>query len=378
MAGIVNEKIKVVHLQLLSIFSGAQKVSYDEIKNLDTVRYFLIVKEPGPLTTKLHSYAEDVRYLNDLQRRINVTSDIKSIFQLVKILKDIRPDILHTHSSKTGVIGRIAGYFLGIPVVHTVHGFSFPAAESRLAKNLYWLLEYLTLRLSTKVIVLNNTDRKITQQLGVKANNIVLLPNGVEVRPTEKSDMLEETTNMYVSSCNLVFLGRLEKQKNPFELMHALKILNENYKVKVKLHIYGTGSLETDLKNWVESNQLTGNIIFHGWCDDPINVLMKSEVCINTSIWEGMSLSILEAMSAGCHVLVSDIKANQHFVSGGKTGTTYKQGSPSDLASQINYLINNPTVRKTLASEGRKFVTKNFSLAVRNKSILKLYKEIVS
>lgn len=124
----VGKKIKIVHVQLLPLLSGVQRVSLQEFLLLNSDRYekILICKEPGDLTKESEKVGVKCFYVPSLVRNISPFKDFKSFINLLSLFKYIKADIVHTHSAKTGVLGRIAAKLAGVPIViHTVHGFSF-------------------------------------------------------------------------------------------------------------------------------------------------------------------------------------------------------------------------------------------------------------
>ncbi|MCK4788587.1 MAG: glycosyltransferase, partial [Desulfobacteraceae bacterium] len=134
----------LLHLQLLPLITGVQKVTLDEFRLLDHSVFepVLICKEEGALTTAVQQLGLSTFFAPALVRPISPLRDLSAVVQLFNLLKRLAPDILHTHSSKTGILGRIAGRLSGVPVVmHTVHGYAFPYAFSWLVRSIYFLVE---------------------------------------------------------------------------------------------------------------------------------------------------------------------------------------------------------------------------------------------
>ncbi|EHP6657269.1 glycosyltransferase, partial [Escherichia coli] len=237
---------KVLHLQLLPLLSGVQRVTLNEISALYTdYDYTLVCSKKGPLTKALLEYDVDCHCIPELTREITVKNDFKALFKLYKFIKKEKFDIVHTHSSKTGILGRVAAKLARVgKVIHTVHGFSFPAASSKKSYYLYFFMEWIAKFFTDKLIVLNVDDEYIAiNKLKFKRDKVFLIPNGVD---TDKFSPLEN--KIYSSTLNLVMVGRLSKQKDPETLLLAVeKLLNEN--VNVKLTLVGDGELKEQLES---------------------------------------------------------------------------------------------------------------------------------
>ncbi|HCO1401679.1 TPA: glycosyltransferase, partial [Escherichia coli] len=157
-----KQKTKIVHVQLMPLLSGVQRVSLQEIERLPKNEYEIsvICKEPGPLVDGLR---EDINkfYIPSLCREISLINDLRSLYLLYKNFKREKYDIVHTHSSKTGVLGRVAAKLAGVPcIIHTVHGFAFESAKRSYVRLLYRILERIGAKCSTKIICLHEDDKK--------------------------------------------------------------------------------------------------------------------------------------------------------------------------------------------------------------------------
>ena len=177
--------IRLVHLQLLPLITGVQKVTLDEFRLLEGSKFepVLFCKEEGALSNAVQELGLTTYFVPTLERPISPLKDFSSVVKLVSLLKRLAPDILHTHSSKTGILVRIAGRLSGVPVVmHTVHGFAFPYASSRIVQLIYFLMEYFGGKLCEALIVLNEGDRLIAiGRLAIPAKKFHLISNGVDV-----------------------------------------------------------------------------------------------------------------------------------------------------------------------------------------------------
>jgi glycosyltransferase involved in cell wall biosynthesis len=175
------KKIKIVHIQLFPLMSGVQKVSFDEMSQLDQNLFERIVvcKCDGEFTERLRELGVRVYLIPELKREVSPISDLLAYFHLRSFLKKESPDIVHTHSSKTGFLGRLAARGASIKaIIHTVHGYSFPGESRYLFRFIFMLLEYIAAFVSDKIIVLNSDDAEISKKiLGVPPERLALIPN---------------------------------------------------------------------------------------------------------------------------------------------------------------------------------------------------------
>ena len=370
--------IRVVHIQLESILSGAQKVCLDEMivmSNLvDDIKYSVVVKEDGVFTEKAKDANSSVELLPDLTREITIHKDLIALFKLTKILKDIEPDIIHTHSSKPGVLGRLVGKFLGIPVVHTVHGFAFPGASSLLKRLIYYYSEMLTLKLNAKVIVLTKSDKDIVLDMGVSGNNIAHLPNAVNLAADLK---IRAPRSAKVENIRVLLLGRLEDQKNPTLLIKALRQLDDSVLNAIKIEIVGDGSLRRKMEHLVTKFGFTSIVTFHGWVDDPTDILNRCDVYINSSNWEGMSLSVLEAMAAGLCCICSNIPSNAELIESGHNGFLFQKEDQAELATYLTHLSKHREQVIEIGINAQRYILENHNLNERVHKIKKIYSGLV-
>lgn len=360
--------MKILHIQLLPLLSGVQRVSLNEMtvmkSNFD---YSLICASRGPLTQKLDENGIKSYLIPELSREINFSKDIKAFSKMFRLIKKEQFDVVHTHSSKTGVLGRVASKLAGVKkVVHTVHGFSFPAAQSKPSYLLYFFLEWFAKFFTDVLIVLNQTDADIAiKKLGYDKKKVFIVPNGVDIaqfRPVTKSFDNEKL--------NIIMVGRLWRQKDPETLLRAaISVLKNNY--NISLTFVGDGELKNNMQ--AASIDYRDSIKFNGWCDNISELLSESDLFVLPSLWEGMPLAILEALSCGVACVVSDIPGNNDLISNGFNGYLFPAGDDSKLANIIINYINNPSKLREHSINSRQFIESDYSLNVRNEKIKNIY-----
>jgi glycosyltransferase involved in cell wall biosynthesis len=377
-------KIKLLHIQLLPILSGVQNVTVNEFSSLNHEKYelHLICKEYGPLSECVRHLGVSVHYCSSLVRPISLFSDLAALLELYKIIKKIDPDVVHTHSSKTGILGRLASRFAGVKsVLHTVHGFAFPFAKSRTSKALYTGLEYLSAKICDGLIVLNKSDYDVARNvLHVPASKIHLVPNGVDSsqlmpppsfqRQVFRKEIFKVNTN---NDIIVGMVGRLWQQKNPEILIRSAAALISRGSHNLKFIFVGEGELQDECVQLAESLQINKHLIFLGWREDVALILNSIDIFVLPSLWEGMPLAILEAMACSLPVVASNISGNNDLVEHGINGYLFETNNHVDLTAKLGDLIFNSELRREFGLRAKTKVVNYFSLDSRNQHIEKIY-----
>ncbi len=375
--------IKIAHIQLLPLLSGVQRVCLDELIRLDprTFDRYLICKEEGPLTIEAQKYGIKCLFVKSLVREISLKNDFKALWYLWKLIKQHNFDIVHTHSSKTGVLGRVAAWLGSTKlIVHTVHGFSFPAAKNKLQKLLFYLMEKIGSLCGDVIICLHEDDAKIAQTiLRTGKDKIFIISNGVDTekfRPYAKNDKELCRRNIY-NICDddiiIGMIGRLWPQKKPLCLLKAISQLIKSNK-KIKCVFIGDGELYGEMADFINDNALHDSVQLLGWRNDTPILLNAMDIFVLPSLWEGMPLAILEAKSCGLPCVVSNIQGNRNIINGVDNGLLFDLNlNWHDLHDKLKLLIEDSRLRTILGKNSRLDVMINHNISSRIKKIEKLY-----
>ncbi|MCD9526019.1 glycosyltransferase family 4 protein [Photobacterium carnosum] len=374
--------IKIAHIQLLPLLTGVQRVSLDELTRLNRSDFtpYMICQQSGPMTEECENNNITCLYTPTLVREISPLKDIKAFWHLYRLFRKYKFDIVHTHSSKTGVIGRLAAKLAGVPmIVHTVHGYAFPAAKSKLEKNIFLAMEWLGNKCSDKIICLHDADKKIAEEaLGAKASQLIVLANGVNINkfnpPTiEQKQDIRTKLNLPFDAIVIGMVGRLWQQKNPKLLLTAAIAILKDRK-NVHFVFAGDGELRAELEDKVNALGLSSNIHFLGWRNDTESVLKAFDIFVLPSLWEGMPLAILEAQATGLPCIVSNIQGNNHLVSNEQEGFLFDLENDKQLVNQLLSLISDPELRYKMGQNGLNNVNINHNISHRIENIAQYYK----
>lgn len=361
---IEHRKLKIIHLQLFPIISGVQKVSLHEISELkNEIDYTLICKEKGQLSEVLKKQGVKVFFIESLSRNISLLDDLRSFISIYKLLKREKPDILHTHSSKTGVLGRFAAFFLGIRSVHTVHGYSFPTTKNIFLKFFYFCVELVSAQTCGKLIVMNQRDMILSKLLFARKKTI-MLNNGVECfTPPEIIKNLK-------NPLEILFVGRLEPQKDPMMFIEIISKLDTS---KYNFKIIGDGSLHKEMEKKIRDLDLK-TVEMCGWKDDVGVFLETADVIISTSLWEGMPLTIIEAMYYGVIPIVTEISGHVELVRNHEIGFLYKPGDFSVVEKSLQILDANRAKLHLQKNNVQTHIMSHHNLKDRHAKIMETYR----
>ena len=377
---------RIAHVQLLPLLSGVQRVTLDELERLPPgYQRWLICKQEGPLTTAALKAGAQALISEALVREIHPRLDLRALWQLWRYCRRYRFDIVHTHSSKTGVLGRLAARLAGVPcIVHTVHGFAFPAAKSGLQRRIFHAMEWMGARCSHLVICLHEEDARICrEQLKLPAERVAILPNGIDLEkfsPVASGDQLRALRSdlgLPVDRQLITMVGRLWEQKDPGCLVEAYCQLWQKGDPGTDLILVGDGDLRQQLQQRVKTAGLQAHVHFLGWRTDTPDLLRASDIFVLPSRWEGMPLAILEAMGTGLPVVVSDIPGNRHLVAHEQQGLLFPMENVTALADALHLLIVNPDLRVSLGKDARQRVEKQHDIRDRIRRIEMLYGNVL-
>lgn len=374
--------IKIAHIQLLPMLSGVQRVCLDELSRLDEKKYqrYLICKEPGKLSDEATAIGIQCIFIPELQRNISIKMDLIALYKLYRIIKNHKFDIVHTHSSKPGVLGRIAARLNKVKLIlHTVHGFSFPAAKNKIQYCIFWVMEKIGAICGDILICLHKDDAEIAQKnLFINKNSIVIIENGVDTDKFCKKDNKEINElsahfNIDKNSDIVIgMIGRLWPQKNPMFLLYAAKNIINNNK-RVKFLFVGDGELKISMNDYIIRNQLTENITICGWSNDVSNYLNVFDIFVLPSLWEGMPLAILEAESAAVPCVVSNIPGNRNIVRHSIDGYLFSLDNSYELETYINILVEDKEKRIAFGNNARAKILEKYNIEDRILKLDELY-----
>jgi glycosyltransferase involved in cell wall biosynthesis len=380
-------RIRICHVQLLPLLSGAQRAMLEIFNEIDRSRCELHVacQGPGPLTDELERLKIRWHALPRLVRPIRPHHDWQAYRALHELFRTFRFDVVHTHSSKPGVLGRLAARRAGVPVVvHHTHGFAFHDFSPWLKRWIYSRAERWAGRYCDRVVFVNREERELSIRQGwLPAEKCLTVYNGVDlarITPAGRQAARQAGRERWQLSDDevvIVFAGRLESQKNPLALADIAAALRRHGSASPwRLVIAGDGPLAGELRWRLEAARLTDRVLLVGWQNDPRAALAVADVALLPSLFEGLSLALIEAQAAGLPIVASNVKGNREVVRDG-TGFLCPPTEPAAYACSLAQLINDPALRAQFGEAARRHSEAAFDAQRNHRRIADLYDELL-
>ncbi|MDD5233210.1 MAG: glycosyltransferase family 4 protein [Syntrophales bacterium] len=294
----------------------------------------------------------------DLVRSISPVQDVRSLLRMTSLFQRIRPQIVHTHTSKAGVLGRFAAALARVPiVVHTPHGHVFHGYFAGPETKFFVILERLAARLTDRIIMLTDGERKDHLRFRVgPEEKFITIHSGVGLAPFTpgRIDSVSARKDLGIPpSCPVVgAVGRLTRIKGHRYLLEAANLVLKE-KPETRFVILGSGELEDDLKELALALGIENNVIFPGWRPDVAAVLAAFDVFAFPSLNEGMGKAVVEAMSMGLPVVASRIGGIPDLVEEGLNGVLVPAADPRALATSILDMLGDPEKRNCMGQRGK-------------------------
>ena len=308
--------------------------------------------------------------LDHMLREISPIKDALGFFELRKKLSTFAPDLVHLHSAKAGMLGRMASRSLGLPVIYTAHGWPFTEGVSSRRRKVYALIERLMARYTSKIITVSDYDRKLALEEAVACPDVIrTVHNGIpDVRP----ERVERAEN--ASPVRLVMVARFEAPKDHATLLLALsEIADLNW----QLELIGDGPTLDASIELAERLGIKDKIEFSGARHDVPDRLAMADALILISQWEGFPLTILEAMRASLPVVASDVGGVGESVCDQKSGYLVPRENLQALISSLREVVTFEERRRDLGDAGRSRYEQEFTFDLMLDSTLALYSEVV-
>jgi len=321
------------------------------------------------------------RVIPSLINHINPIVNMKALADLRRIMVEGKYDIVHTHSSVAGVVGRLAALAAGIPVIiHHVHGWGLHDGMSGWTRRLYLTLERFCAKFTDRIITVAEPDiqKGLNQGIG-KKDKFTLINNGIDLEKFRQDvDAQQVRSELGLDpECKLVgMVGRLDEQKNPLDLIRAAAIVTKSYP-KVQFLVVGDGSLRPDCERLINELNLKDKFFLLGFRNDVPRILPILTITAMSSLWEGLPLAFLEAMSAGKPIVANDIDGASDVVVNGETGFLVTPRQPQEMAGRILALLNDETLCNEMGRVARQR-SDYYSLPRMLGKIESLYKELHS
>lgn len=369
--GLPARRLKVLHLLVSLPVGGAEDLVAAIVRGLNPERFAAEVAclgFPGPVGVELQAAGFPVSHLGLDVKRASCRSLVAGVRRL---LRELRPDILHTHLYHPNLYGRLAALGLGIPVVAAVHN---SYTRVKLHRRLW---NYLLGRASDRILVGSAQVRDDVRRYDrVPASRLVLMPYGIRLAELATPLSPEEARQaLKVSGFVMGAVGRLEEQKGHVYLLEALAQIQQAIP-DAALVLAGDGRRREDLERRARELGVAERVRFLGTRRDLPLIYRALDLFVQPSLWEGLPLALLKAMGAGLPVLATRVSGVREVVDDGVNGRLVEPKDPEALARVITELYRQPEARARLGAAAHLTIRDNYSLEAMLARLERLYLEL--
>ena len=357
-------KRKVFHVITKLELGGAQKVTLMILERLPRDRYELglITGPEGILVGWANQIPDLTRFwIPNFVREVRPIQDSITLLKLWRLFRRERPDIVHTHSSKAGILGRLAARLAGVPVIfHTYHGFGFNDFQPRLIKTLYIWLERITGRVTNQTVIVSYANAKRAEDSGIVRNNDwILCRDAISLeqfmQPGPRRTKLREW-NVPENRVVAGMVACFKLQKSPLDFVEvAARVLKETD--RVHFIMAGDGELRPAIEARIRDLGISSHITLLGWQKDMPEVYRNLDVVVLTSLWEGLPCVFSEAMAAGLPIVATQVDGAREAIIDGDNGFLHGPHDVEGMAKSVLKLVENPALREAMGSRGKSRVS---------------------
>jgi glycosyltransferase involved in cell wall biosynthesis len=322
-----------------------------------------------------------VMALPSMVRSVRPLKDFKALVSLIWLIFKEKPDIVHTHSSKAGILGRLAAKIAGVPfIAHTPHGHVFYGHFGIFASKIFLWIERIFSKFTDRIIALTNGERNDYIRLSVcPPDKLLKIHSGVDLKPFMQANgnRVEKKRSLGLEQNGTVigFVGWLLPIKGPEYLLKAMAHIWPDHQT-VSLVMVGKGELDVDLRAQALKMNANGRIRFLGWREDIHEIMPVFDLLVLPSLNEGMGRVLVEAMAAGKPVVASEVGGIPDLVRHGETGYLVRPADEKALANGIKKILKDPERAKQMGQRGKEYC-RQFSLEAMIEKLDDLYADLI-
>jgi glycosyltransferase involved in cell wall biosynthesis len=379
----MSKKVKIFRIITKLNIGGSSIHSVLLTAHLDKDLYQSILirgnqeKEGGTLDDLIHSKGVKPLVIPEMVREISPIKDLIASWKLYRLMKIEKPEIVHTHSSKAGTLGRLAAKIAGVPlIIHTFHGHVFKGYFGNLKSKIFIIVERLLALITTKIITVCPAQRKEILNFKIaNSNKIIFIYLGLELTPflscNHYKGELRKELGIQDSSPVVGVVARLVRVKGIDYFLRAVKEVSK-HKPRVKFLIVGDGELRFELENLVRKLGIEENVLFLGFRRDLVKIYADLDLVVLSSLNEGLPVSIIEAMASGKPVIATDVGGVKNLIQNEINGILIPPEDVNSLAKAMVYLLENPGLRTKMGqiSKEKAYPFFNYTRLIKDVNVL--------
>jgi len=372
------QKINLLYVITKLELGGAQKQLLSLIGRLDKERFniFLFTAQDGLLVKDALSLnGLTIKRSRCLERPTNPLKDLLSLIEIYRFIKQNNIDLVHTHSSKAGILGRLAARFAKVNcIIHTVHGWSFNDYQPNFIRHIFIGLERLAAGFSHKLIVVSCYDKQkgLANRIG-REDKYIIIRYGIDYAEFFKRDQ-KIKQELGINNADLVvgMISCLKPQKSPQDFIKLAFLINKIHP-SVKFLLVGDGILRKRTQELIDRLNLQKCVILTGWRRDISRILSAIDVFVLTSLWEGLPIALLEAAASSVPAVATHTGGIVEVIIDGKTGFLIPAHNPKLMSERLALLLKDENQRRQMGENARNNLGLNFMLTHMVKQTQGLY-----
>ena len=386
----MKRKIKVAHIIARMITGGADENTLFTVQGLNKDRYEvdLIMGEQfdESVFNKVKNINFNIIQIKGLKWKLNYLYDPIVLIKFIKLMRKNRYDIVHTHTTKAGILGRVAAHLSGVPViVHGLHGSTFQAFNSGLLNWLLFLSERLIGRFTDAYVSVSKvlSEKYIERRIGKKENYHTIysgmkLETFFEVRGKIDCRKKQKELGIGVEDFVIGNVARLEKRKGHKFLIEAFrKVIEERKDCPLKLLIIGEGEERGNLESYAKEANLEKKVIFTGYREDVEELMALMDIFVLTSLREGLPQVLVQAAAVGIPSVAFNVDGVPEIIKDNYNGFLVRARDVGQLENRIAKYMNNKELVLLHGRNGREFIENKWSIKGMVDRIDKIYQNLV-
>jgi len=362
------QRINLLYVITKLELGGAQKQLLSLINKLDKTKFkpFLLTAKAGLLLPEAISITGlTVKKSKWLIRPIDPFKDILALIEIHRFIRKNNIEVVHTHSSKAGILGRLAARLAKIKIIlHSVHGWSFHDYQPSLIRLFFIWLERLGAKFTDKLIVVSDYDRQkgLDNRIG-RDDQYSLIRYGIDPTEFSREDQtIKKELGIGNNDLAVGMIACFKPQKLPQDFIKLASLINKLLP-NVKFFLIGDGILRKEIQRLVRKFNLQKYCILTGWRRDISRILSAIDVFALTSLWEGLPITALEAMASGKPVVATDTGGIREVIREGETGFLVSPRDMDKMSERIVMLLKDRILRIEIGQKARDSLGFNFTLS---------------
>ncbi|MBA7510001.1 N-acetyl-alpha-D-glucosaminyl L-malate synthase [subsurface metagenome] len=362
---------------------GAQEIVIYTTENLNRDRYnpILISGCGGILDGEVKSNPRIKSFfIPQLIRVLNPIKDAITLMKIWRLLKSEKIDLVHTHSSKAGILGRWAAHFAGVPqIFHTYHGFGFNEYQKWWIRKAFIWVERVTAWITDKLIVVSseNVKKGLANRIGKKRQyEVIHCATNIKAFSEIKVDFDQKKREFGINSGSpvVVMIACFKPQKAPQDFIFLAHRVCQVLP-STRFLLVGDGELRPEVEELIRRFNLKEKVILTGWRRDVPEIMQIIDVLVLTSLWEGLPIVFAEAMASGKPVVATAVDGAKEAIIEGVNGFLVEPHNIEKFAERVIKLLRDRNLAQRMGREGKKMVYPTFDITHMLNRIEALYEK---